>query len=116
MASFTLPSGRSIEITATVNAAVRQRVEIVGPDLDLQWEGKGEGVRIGQSAISFPAGSSDVKVEVRASHSVSDEGEWLPSHETLTEERSNGEVRVTAEDGRGTLDGNDVVIRFRWVV
>ena len=116
MASFTLPSGRSIEITATVNARVRQRVEILGPDLDLTWEGKGEGIRIGQSAISFPPSSSDVKVEVRASHSVTDEGAWFPSHETLTEERSNGEVRLTAEDGRGTLDGNDVIVRFRWVV
>lgn len=116
MAKFSLPSGRSIEITATVNASVTQQVEIIGPDLDLKWEGKGEGVRIGQSAISFPVGTPEVKVEVRVAHSKDGDGNWSPSHETLTEERSNGEVRVIAEDGRGALDVNDLVVRFRWVV
>lgn len=115
MATFSLPSGRSIEITATVNAAVPQQVEIIGPDLDLKWEGKGEGIRIGQSAIRFPAELPDPKVEVRVKHSVAGDGVWSPSHETVTEERSAGEVRVIAEDGRGTLDGNDLVVRFRWV-
>ena len=116
MATISLPSGRTIEITATVNAAARQQVEIVGPGVELKWEGKGEGVRIGQSAISFPPGSSEIKVDVRASHSASEEDAWSPSHETLTEERHTGEIRLIAEDGRGTLDGNDLIVRFRWVV
>ena len=116
MAKFSLPSGRSIEITATVNAAVTQQVEILGPGLDLKWEGKGEGIRIGQTAIAFPIGAPDVTVEARVTHSANGDGNWSPSHETLTEERANGEVRVIAEDGRGTLDANDLIVRFRWVV
>ena len=55
-------------------------------------------------------------MDVRASHSASEEDAWSPSHETLTEERHTGEIRLIAEDGRGTLDGNDLIVRFRWVV
>lgn len=116
MATFSLPSGRSIEITATVNAAILQQVEILGPGLDLKWEGVGEGKRIGQDAVLFPVGLPETKVEVRVTHSVNGDGIWSPSHETVTEERTAGEVRVTAEDGRGTLDANDLIVRFRWVV
>lgn len=114
MATLSLPRGRSIEVTATVNATLHQQVEIVGPDVELKWEGAGEGNRIGHTAIEFP-GIGDVSVEAKLTHSDGG-GAWLPSHESVTEERENGEVRVIGEDGRGTLDGNDLIVRFRWVV
>ena len=115
MATFSLPRGRSIEVTATVNASQHHRVEIHAPDTEYIWEGTGEGKRIGQGALSFPPGGADVPVEVKLSNSKGD-GDWRPSYEQVTEERANGEIRVLAEDGRGALDGNDLIVRFRWVV
>jgi hypothetical protein len=115
MATFSLPRGRSIDVIATVNASLLQQVEILGPDVDYKWEGMGEGKRIGQAAIAFPPGEGDVSVEVKVSHSTGD-GAWSPSHENVNEARENGEIHVIAEDGRGALDGNDLIVRFRWVV
>ena len=114
MATISLPSGRNIDVIATVNASLPQQVEIVGPGIEHKWEGSGEGKRIGQAAISIPPGVEDVKVEVKVSYSP-EEGSWSPSHEKVTEEREIGEIHVIAEDGRGALDGNDLIVRFRWV-
>ena len=115
MATFSLPRGRSIEVTATVNASALHRVEVLGPEVDYLWEGTGEGKRIGQGAIRFPPGEGEVEVEVKLSHSPGD-GVWAPGYEQVTEERENGEIRVIAEDGQGALDSNDLIVRFRWVV
>jgi hypothetical protein len=114
MATISLPSGRSIDVIATVNASLPQQVEILGPSFEHKWEGAGEGKRIGQAAIALPPGAGDVKVEVKVSYSTGD-GSWSPSHEKVTEEREKGEIYVIAEDGRGALDGNDLIVRFRWV-
>ena len=115
MATLSLPRGRGIEVTATVNASALHRAEVLGPDVNYLWEGTGEGKRIGQGAISFAPGEGEVQVEVKLAHSTGD-GEWAPGYEQVTEERENGEIRVTAEDGRGALDSNDLIVRFRWVV
>jgi hypothetical protein len=115
MATFSLPHSRRIEVTATTNASLQQKVEIVGPGVDVKWDGTGEGKRIGQTVIEFPPLGGDAKVQVKLSHSPS-EGKWAPSHEKVTDERAQGEIRVIAEDGRGALDQNDLIVRFRWVV
>jgi hypothetical protein len=115
MATFSLPSGRTIEVSATVNAALKQQVKITGPGIDHQWEGSGEGQRIGQAAIQLPAGGEDMSIDVKLFYST-DDGVWLPSHEKVTEARENGEILVIGEDGRGALDANDLILRFRWVV
>lgn len=115
MATFSLPRGRKIEISATVNASLPQQVEIIAPDVNLKWSGSGEGARIGQDVIELPTFGDDVQVQVNLTHSP-EEGTWRPSHEQILDESEKGEVRVIAEDGRGTLDGNDLIVRFRWVV
>ena len=115
MATLSLPRGRGIEVTATVNASVFHRVKISGPEVDYQWEGTGEGKRIGQGAISFPPGEGEVEVEVILTYSTGDDA-WKAGYEQVTEERENGEIRVSAEDGQGVLDSNDLIVRFRWVV
>ena len=115
MATLSLPRGRSIEVFATVNASLHQQVEITAPGVNHQWKGTGEGKRIGQAALSFPPGADDVEVEVKLSYSEDGE-KWTASHETVTEEPGNGEIRVIGEDGRGALDANDLIVRFRWVV
>lgn len=114
MATLSLPRGRAIEVIATVNAALLQQVEITGPDVSFTWSGTGEGKRIGHDALDFPPGGGDVSVEVRLSHSLGD-GTWLPSHEQVIDARAQGDIQVIAEDGKGALDGNDLVVRFRWV-
>jgi hypothetical protein len=115
MATISLPRGRGIEVTATVNASLQQRVEISGPDMTVDWSGAGEGKRIGQTAIDFPPGSTAVELTLRLSYSP-DGDSWLPSHETVTDESSAGRILVLAEDGTGALDGNDLVVAFKWVV
>jgi hypothetical protein len=115
MATFSLPRGRGIEVSATVNASLRQQVEITGPGVDHKWIGAGEGQRIGETAINFPPGPDDVEIQVKLSHSEDGEN-WSPSHEFVTEEPGSGEIRVIGEDGRGALDANDLIVRFRWVV
>jgi hypothetical protein len=115
MATFSLPRGRTIEVSATTNASLIQQVEIIGPGVSHKWEGAGEGNRIGDAVISFPPGEDEVEIQAKVAYS--DDGQiWNPSHETVTEERENGEVRVIGEDGRGALDANDLIVRFRWVV
>jgi hypothetical protein len=114
MATLTLPRGRSIELTATVNASLTHRVEITGPEIDLDWSGTGEGNRIGDTVLKLPAGDGGVPVEVKLSF-AGDDGVWSESHQSVIDESSVGKITVTAEDGRGTLDGNDLILRFRWV-
>jgi hypothetical protein len=115
MAKVTLPRGRRIEVIATVNAALNQQVKIVAPGVEETWQGSGEGKRIGETAIEFPPGGPDVPIEVKLAHS-SAEDSWSASHENVIDERANGQIHVIGEDGRGALDANDVVVRFRWVI
>ena len=115
MLTFALPRGRAIEVIATVNSSYHQRVSIKAPDVDLDWQGAGEGVRIGHTAIEFPIGSGDVEVKVLLANGPGD-GSWKPSHGQIVDQRSSGEIQVVGEDARGALDGNDIIIRFRWVI
>ena len=115
MATFSLPRGRTIEVSATTNSTLIQQIEIIGPGVNHKWEGAGEGNRIGDAVISFPPGEDEVDIQAKVAYSE-DGQTWNPSHETVTEERGNGEIRVIGEDGRGALDANDLVVRFRWVV
>ena len=108
------------EVIATVNAALHQQVEIVGPGVEVLWSGTGEGKRIGHTVIEFPPGAGDVSVDVSLTFAAEDDS-WAPSHETVIDQKLPGElgmneIQILGEDGQGSLDGNDVVVRFRWVL